>query len=49
MEDIERTWTTASVYFLTVLNQVNDVFHLGLEEEIREIDSDLKARKRSTF
>ena len=46
MEDIERVWTTTSIYFLFVLDEVNDVFKLRLEEEIKKISMDLKALKK---
>ncbi len=46
-EDIDRIWTTASVYFLIVLDQVDDVFKLGIEEEIKAIDRDLKAQNKA--
>ncbi|HJR77745.1 MAG TPA: DUF5677 domain-containing protein [Nitrospiraceae bacterium] len=46
MKDIERIWTTTSVYFLFVLDEVNDIFKLGLEEEIKRISKDLKGLKK---
>lgn len=46
-EDMDRIWTTASIYFLIVLDRIDDVFKLGIGEEIKAMDRDLKTRKKA--
>jgi hypothetical protein len=43
-KDIERVWNTSCIYFLILLDRFNDAFGLGLDEEIKKIDAQLKLK-----
>ena len=36
--DVERVWNTASIYFLIIINCLNDAFRLCLDDKIKKID-----------
>lgn len=43
-EEIDRIWRTTCIYFLLILDKMNDVFALGFEERIRTISEELKRK-----